>query len=185
MTEYVLLNEDQAFGAGKFLAMKLVELSEFMSTVSWSTRAMLARLLSLNCLYPDGLYFEHTFEFLDTGVGGDPEVEQALEELECTGWVKKSPKPGGGTYRKFNLGMFYRVYRLSEMFIITGDLPGEHWRLMLDEILIPAENDFDLKYRNLFCRMYLEHVGDEVKIYRSTDGEKDTDLINLSACLIA
>lgn len=161
--EYIVLKEYDAWGISSNIATKFSQVMMYAKNLSWEDCAVLTCMLRGQPVTFDGLiinprlfstYRNETSEF----------IAKKITTLKKSGWITGYVDPVyGDTHYQFNLGMLHRLRLYNEMANRTAnDYRGEWSWQLLDEILIPAQDDFHRKYRDEFARQFLEERGKEI-----------------------
>lgn len=161
--EYIVLNEDDDWDISSNIATKFSQVMMYAKNLSWEDRAVLTCMLEDQPVNIDGLIVNHRFFSIYWNESTEF-IERKLETLKKSGWITEYADPESGSmYYQFNLGMLYRLRLYSEVASrIANDYPGEWLWQLLDEILVPAQDDFHRKYREEFARQFLEERGKEI-----------------------
>lgn len=171
--EYIVLDEDDDWNISFNISTKFSQVMMYAKNISWEDRAVLTCMLSDQPVTVDGLivntsffstYWNETSEF----------IARKITTLKKSGWITEYANPEyGDMYYQFNLGMLHRLRLYSEVASrMADDYPGEWLWKLLDEILVPARDDFHRKYREEFARQFLEEREKEIvkeRLYRSAN----------------
>lgn len=179
--EYIVLEEDYDWEISFDIAKKFSQVMMYAKNISWEDRAVLACVLTDQSLTDDGLIIDT--RFFSTCWNEEPEfIERKITGLKESGWITDyvDPEYGSKDYQ-FNLGMLHRLRLYSEIASrMADDYPGEWLWQLLDEILVPARDDFHRKYREEFARQFLEERGEEIvreRLYVSDDECEDNGAV--------
>ena len=153
MKEYIIIDEDFAYAIAEEMARQLIEVQHLMKNTSWHSRAILSSLLFVGKVEKDGLILGEPSE-LDLD---ENEVEPALDELVQAGWLKKLNRHyQNSPVYLFNLGMLNRVKMYKTLFPEVEVAYKEKILEMLDGILIPERDDFEIEHTTRVCRDFYE-----------------------------